>query len=659
MIFTPQASASYSNEPKSRKRARILGLATAVGLSSLGLSLAHQPAAPLDRPILAASLTQAAANPGELLQQGIEQFNRKEYEESVTTLQQVDASELSAAQKQTLASTLAQAQSAANQRKAARAAFEQGETALAGGDPAAAIVQYRSVINNGFADEGTRAKATEQLALATADLQARGLPAPAEGAAPAAPAVVDPVQQAKAKEAYDAGVAAYNSGDFPLAWQKFIEADALGYVAGTFETTPAKYVEMSADPAPSGTDLAAAARAEQLARAQARIEAEKLVQQAEVAVAAGRFTEAGELYDRAISLDPENQRAIAGKADITRQLGLSPVQEGIADRVEREVRATRDRIRFLFDTNINIANQSIQAGDFATAEAAIQSAEVASLSNPTVFTQAEVNNFANTVAVTRRALAGARQEALAQATRAQQEEAIRTLREREAEAQRQRSEALATLRRDARRLSEQGNYQEAIAVIDQILAIDRNDDYATGVRPLLLDRVHLERQKMYRDRWHTNMVEQFIEAEEKKIPYSDILNYPANWPDLSERRDRTVEQERGGTQEDSEARALLDRELPELRFDQVPFADAIEFLRDSTQANIFVNWRAMELEAVDRNAPVSLRLRNVKFSKVLRSILDDVGGGTVKLGYTIDEGVITISTLDDLAQNVDPRVYDI
>jgi type II secretory pathway component GspD/PulD (secretin)/tetratricopeptide (TPR) repeat protein len=716
VIFTPQASASYSNEPKSRRRARILGLATAVALSSIGLSFADQPAAPLDRPILASSLVQAAANPGELLQQGIEQFNRKEYEEAVSTLQQVDASSLPDAQKQTLASTLAQAQSAANQRKAARAAFEQGETALGAGDPAAAIVQYRSVINNTFADAGTRAKATEQLALATADLQARGLPVPAEGAAPAAPTVTDPVQQAQAKEAYDAGVAAYNAGDFPLARQKFTEAGELGYVAGTFETAPAKYVEMiehkdqldalraaraaiadmrsarqpepapavepvpsapqtspavvqdtppvveptpSVEPAPAGTDLAAAARAEQLARAQARIEAEKLVQQAEVAVAAGRFTEAGSLYDQAIRLDPENQRAIAGKNDITRQLGLSPVQEGIAERMEREVRATRDRISFLFNTNLNIAGQSIEAGDFGTAEAAIQSAEVASLSNPTVFTQAEVNNFSNRIAVTRRALASARQEALARATAEQQAEAARTLAEREREFQRQRGEALTTLRRDARRLSEQGNYEEAIAVVDQILAIDRNDDYATGVRPLLLDRVHINKQKEYRDRWHTNMVEQFIEAEEKKIPYSDILNYPANWPDLSERRERTVQQERGGTQQDSEARALLDRELPELRFDQVPFADAIEFLRDSTQANIFVNWRAMELEAVDRNAPVSLRLRNVKFSKVLRSILDDVGGGTVKLGYTIDEGVITISTLDDLAQNVDTRVYDI
>ena len=67
-------------------------------------------------------------------------------------------------------------------------------------------------------------------------------------------------------------------------------------------------------------------------------------------------------------------------------------------------------------------------------------------------------------------------------------------------------------------------------------------------------------------------------------------------------------------------------------------------LRDITQTNIFVNWRALEAAGVDKNAPVTTRLRDVKFSKVLRTVLDEVGGGTVRLGYTIDEGVITIST---------------
>ena len=76
-------------------------------------------------------------------------------------------------------------------------------------------------------------------------------------------------------------------------------------------------------------------------------------------------------------------------------------------------------------------------------------------------------------------------------------------------------------------------------------------------------------------------------------------------------------------------------------------------------ANIFVNWKSLEGAGIDRNAPVSAKLRNIKFSKALGIILDSVGGGTTKLGYTIDEGVIEIATAEELGKNTLTRVYDI
>ena len=44
---------------------------------------------------------------------------------------------------------------------------------------------------------------------------------------------------------------------------------------------------------------------------------------------------------------------------------------------------------------------------------------------------------------------------------------------------------------------------------------------------------------------------------------------------------------------------------------------------------------------------------------MLTAILTSAGGGKGKLGYTVDQGIITISTADDLAKNVIVRVYDI
>jgi general secretion pathway protein D len=72
-----------------------------------------------------------------------------------------------------------------------------------------------------------------------------------------------------------------------------------------------------------------------------------------------------------------------------------------------------------------------------------------------------------------------------------------------------------------------------------------------------------------------------------------------------------------------------------------------------------VNWRSIEAAGVERTVPVTARLRDVRFAKALTTILNDVGGGTVQLAYTIDEGVITISTAEELNRNREINVYDI
>jgi beta-lactamase regulating signal transducer with metallopeptidase domain len=110
---------------------------------------------------------------------------------------------------------------------------------------------------------------------------------------------------------------------------------------------------------------------------------------------------------------------------------------------------------------------------------------------------------------------------------------------------------------------------------------------------------------------------------------------------------------------DAKAQAALDRNMPEINFQAVPLGDAVDFLRDVTGANIFVNWKALEAAGVERNVTVTARVRDVKFSKALKMMLDDVSAGNVRVGYEVDEGVIMISTEEDLARNVVTRVYDV
>jgi hypothetical protein len=94
----------------------------------------------------------------------------------------------------------------------------------------------------------------------------------------------------------------------------------------------------------------------------------------------------------------------------------------------------------------------------------------------------------------------------------------------------------------------------------------------------------------------------------------------------------------------------LDRVLPAIKFDAVGLSDVVDFLRDVNGTNIFVNWKALEDAGVDRQRPVTVNLRNVKFGKALHLVLESVTGGAngKQLAYEVDSGVITISTVEDL-----------
>jgi len=105
--------------------------------------------------------------------------------------------------------------------------------------------------------------------------------------------------------------------------------------------------------------------------------------------------------------------------------------------------------------------------------------------------------------------------------------------------------------------------------------------------------------------------------------------------------------------------AQLERKLPEVNFDGVGLSDVMDFLRDVSGANLVVEWGHLAAAGVDKNAPVTLRVKNVKFGRVLDLLLSSAGGGSVPLGYTIEEDIIRVSTRDHLDSLTDVRAYDV
>lgn len=108
----------------------------------------------------------------------------------------------------------------------------------------------------------------------------------------------------------------------------------------------------------------------------------------------------------------------------------------------------------------------------------------------------------------------------------------------------------------------------------------------------------------------------------------------------------------------SVVRAQLAERLPELRFQGTTLGDAIDFLRDVSQANIVVNWKALDAIGVSKDTPLNLHLADISLAKSLDLILDEASGGD-SVTYYVDDGVIEITTRELADHNMVTRVYDV
>ncbi|HSI33584.1 MAG TPA: hypothetical protein VK986_08340, partial [Tepidisphaeraceae bacterium] len=250
------------------RRAQTLAMAAAVvplaGLAGMNALRAEEPdvRATAPRPVtlipglhVSTGVPKYAADQpksdADLLKQGTEQYANKQYEEAQVTFQQIKADALQGDDRKQYDDLLAKATSAAGERKAARAAFDQGQQALDAKKLDEARAAYQSVLGNAFADEGTRKRATEQLAVV--EDAAKGMPAVAGGAA---------TQQLDPRQAYHEGRRQYREGDWINARKNLETARQGGYRGGLFEEAPDSILakmdkKESADKARHEADLAA------------------------------------------------------------------------------------------------------------------------------------------------------------------------------------------------------------------------------------------------------------------------------------------------------------------------------------------------------------------------------------------------------------------
>jgi len=522
--------------------------------------------------------------------------------------------------------------------------------------------------------------------------------------------------QQKADQAHAAYVKAraeYNKGDWNAARPDFVTARDLGYKPGLFEDSPQTYltrmdVKEAADKkandealakaqaaaqakpatggAPAGGSVgagmvagggAAASGAapapatnpgqqflqatldqEQLTREQKAIRARTMVDEAQTAYDAGHKEEALTIFTDAVSLDPNNQAAIAGRDKVARELGRSPAGgTQVMPEVAKTINEERQAIDYQINSALTAANTDIKNKDWAAAQKDVDSAEVARNMDVGIFSTDQIGQYDRNIAVVRQQLATAQAEDAAAAKQRALDQATQIEQERIARQREQREQQIQSLIQTANNDLEDERYEDALGVINQILDLDPRNEYAKNMHLLVQDKAILMHQKTYHEEQLQNFSYLDMDAEEKKIPYRDILRYPSDWPTISELRDKEQQTDQAVTEQ--ELSMLLNKPLPEINFPNQGLATVIDFFRDTTGANIYVNWNALSEENINPLTPVNTRLHDIPFHVALDTVLSSAGGRSAKLGYTTHNSMIDISTMDEINTHTITRTYDI
>jgi len=104
---------------------------------------------------------------------------------------------------------------------------------------------------------------------------------------------------------------------------------------------------------------------------------------------------------------------------------------------------------------------------------------------------------------------------------------------------------------------------------------------------------------------------------------------------------------------------VLNQRIPEVRFEETPLEQVMDWLRDFTELNISVRWQTLEDAGVRRDTPISIQARNLTLSQVLWLVMNEAAGSEVKLAYRASSSLLILSTEEDLSREMVTKVYDV
>ncbi len=391
-----------------------------------------------------------------------------------------------------------------------------------------------------------------------------------------------------------------------------------------------------------------------------RLQARQALEEGRAAEERGEINLARDRYRRALQLNPEVGGAAEALAALESRRGADLSPGSPIEQRRQALEIGRQRASSEYEAAMNRARSAQSAGNYDAALEHTANARVIldrneRLLSPEAYT--ELRNAAESLSSQIVDQRDRQRLARIEAEAAAQRQELDQARDR---ARLEQAEEINSLLLRAREHQKDQRYDEALQLVNQALFLDPTNLATQMMRDILEDnRIFANSRELLRRR-DVGLGQMQVDGIEATIPYNDLITYPSDWPQLTDTRLRGLEADNGDSEINRRVMAQLREPIP-VDFNAARLENVLEYFRSVTSVNVFVNWSALETAGVERDTVVSLQLTNVPAEQALRLVLQQAGANAEfdPIGYSIIEGIVTISTQRDLQRTTDLRPYDI
>lgn len=411
-----------------------------------------------------------------------------------------------------------------------------------------------------------------------------------------------------------------------------------------------------AQPAPQQPDVIQQAQ---------QFEAASILGDADFAFEQGRLTDAAAGYRRVLSayagVISAEQRARAEQrlAEANARLNVNPGQG--ADILGGALRANqiaREQTIAEFTNDMEQARRALAGGDPGRARDLAAAANLRLSAGRQYLSATEFEERKREVDALRTQIDG--EENRIRAAQAAERERLLAdeARRREAEVARSKEERIAQSLQRVRALQREMKYEEALQVIDQVLFLDPINPSALVLRDVLQDVIISLRAQNYIDRRARGVTHQRVENLGAIVPPENILDFPEDWPAISERRGEPVAF--ADTEDNRRALAVLENKRIPVEFVDTPLSSVLGFIQAVTNLNVDVDYQSLESVGIDRESIVSLKLSNATVRTVLDRVLEKVSNGASSgAAWSVNDGILVVASQEVINRNKTLVIYDI